>query len=34
MQKYNEIDWLQDVDTIQHNELSPYIFNINDVSNN
>ena len=32
--KYFEIDWLQNVDTIQLNELFPYISNNNDVSNN
>ena len=34
MEKYIDIDWLQDVDTIQRNELTPYISNTNDVSNN
>ena len=32
--KYIEIDWLQNVDTIQWNELFSYISNSNDVSNN
>ena len=32
MQKYIEIDWLQDVDTIQKNALFPYISNTNNVS--
>ena len=31
MQKYIEINWLQDVDIIQFNALSSYISNINDV---
>ena len=31
MQKYIEIDWLQDVDTIQRNALSPYISNTNEM---
>ena len=34
MKKYIEINWLQDVDIIQRNVLSPYIYNINDVTNN
>ena len=34
MEKYIEIDWLQDVDAIQRNDLSPYISNTNDVENN
>ena len=34
MQKYIEIDWLQDVDIIQRNALSSYISDTNDVSNN
>ena len=34
MKKYIEIDWLQNVDKIQRNELSPYVSNSNDVSNN
>ena len=33
-EKYIEIDWLQNVDTIQWNELFSYISNSNDVSNN
>ena len=31
MQKYIEINWLQDVDIIQCNALSSYISNTNDV---
>ena len=34
MKKCIEIDWLQNVDTIQRNELFPYISNSKDVSNN
>ena len=34
MQKFIEIDWLQNVDIIQRNALSQYIYNTNDVSNN
>ena len=34
MKKYIEINWLQDFDIIQRNVLSPYIYNINDVTNN
>ena len=33
MQKYIEINWLQDVDIIQSDAFSPYIFNRNDVAN-
>ena len=33
-EKNIEIGWLQDVDTIQRNALSPYFSNTNDVSNN
>ena len=31
MKKYIEINWLQDVDIIQCNALSPYISDINDA---
>ena len=30
MKKYIEIDWLQNVNTIQRNELFPYISNISE----
>ena len=33
MQKYIDIDWLQYVDIIQRNALSPYISKTNDVTN-
>ena len=34
MQKYIEINWLQDVDIIHCNALSPYIYDTNDLTNN